>query len=308
MSKNFSYCAFSKHSIERVPQKDLHKHIERCGRVCYKSEDKITADSAKKFIENLCKREHYSVLEHGTVYLYLHSEDCGYKEIVDKYRNNHWSRVVTKMWTEEVSYITTNMRVIVENGWESDLVFQCEPKPYHEKRITFKFVHDIGIARDSNRHRVHSISEESTRFINYLRRGATFTASPFEVEDCEEWDTQRIPMVFDNMWMGEHEGDIDALDVWMFSCYTSTYCYNKLLSLGWTPQTARRSLNLGVKTETYYTAYVGEWKEYIRKRVKAHPDLIRLVREMIELLHEELTEEEYNGFVERYDAELCKTV
>lgn len=40
------------------------KKIEQCGRVAYKSEDKITEDSAKKFVANLIKRGHESVLEH----------------------------------------------------------------------------------------------------------------------------------------------------------------------------------------------------------------------------------------------------
>ncbi len=43
---------------------DVIKKIELCGRVCYKSEDKITDDSAYKFIENIIKRGHESVLEH----------------------------------------------------------------------------------------------------------------------------------------------------------------------------------------------------------------------------------------------------
>lgn len=40
------------------------KHIERCGRVCYKSEDKIAAGSAEKFIAGIIKRDHGAVLEH----------------------------------------------------------------------------------------------------------------------------------------------------------------------------------------------------------------------------------------------------
>lgn len=43
------------------------KRIEEIGRVCYKSEDKITEDSYKKFISNLIKRGHESVLEHGSI-------------------------------------------------------------------------------------------------------------------------------------------------------------------------------------------------------------------------------------------------
>lgn len=43
------------------------RHIERCGRVCYKSEDRITADSAKKFVSGLIKSGHESVLEHYSI-------------------------------------------------------------------------------------------------------------------------------------------------------------------------------------------------------------------------------------------------
>ena len=40
------------------------EHLERCGRICYKSEDLITEDSANKFVERICRNRHESVLEH----------------------------------------------------------------------------------------------------------------------------------------------------------------------------------------------------------------------------------------------------
>ena len=43
------------------------ERIERIGRICYKSEDKITDDSAKKFVENLIKRGHEAMLEHSSL-------------------------------------------------------------------------------------------------------------------------------------------------------------------------------------------------------------------------------------------------
>ena len=287
-----SYMNFVDMSIERIPQEDMMRHIEKCGRVCYKSEAKITPDSANDFVEMLKNNEHGSVLEHGTVYLRIPYNPSKEKNKhllkIDKYSHNHWSRVVIVGGiNDDYAYITTNYRVIADNKWEDDLQYMCEPTRFHKKRVTFKFVHDIGIARDSNRHRAHSISEESTRFINYNKRGITFTASPFTAETCEAFDHQRIPLVFENMWMGEHEDDIIDLDVWMFSCATSTYCYNKLINLGWKPQMARRVLNIGVKTETYYTAFIDDWYEYIRKREKAaHPDIIKLVDKMKLLLNE----------------------
>jgi thymidylate synthase (FAD) len=46
---------------------DMLKAIERIGRTCYKSEDKITDDSYETFVSNLIKRGHLSVIEHCSV-------------------------------------------------------------------------------------------------------------------------------------------------------------------------------------------------------------------------------------------------
>lgn len=47
--------------------KDLLNLIEKAGRVCYKSEDKIKEGSAEKFISGIIARGHEAVLEHGTI-------------------------------------------------------------------------------------------------------------------------------------------------------------------------------------------------------------------------------------------------
>jgi len=46
---------------------DMLKAIERIGRTCYKSEDRITEDSYETFVRNLIKRGHLSVIEHCSV-------------------------------------------------------------------------------------------------------------------------------------------------------------------------------------------------------------------------------------------------
>lgn len=50
--------------IDTLDGIDILKKIELCGRVCYKSEDKITDESCKTFVQNLIRRGHESVLEH----------------------------------------------------------------------------------------------------------------------------------------------------------------------------------------------------------------------------------------------------
>lgn len=53
--------------IEEVDGMELLKKIEKAGRTCYKSEDRITDDSALTFVKTICKTGHESVLEHEKV-------------------------------------------------------------------------------------------------------------------------------------------------------------------------------------------------------------------------------------------------
>lgn len=50
--------------MDKLDGAEILKKIELCGRVCYKSEDRITEDSAKKFVAGIIKSGHESVLEH----------------------------------------------------------------------------------------------------------------------------------------------------------------------------------------------------------------------------------------------------
>lgn len=144
-----------KPSFEILPTTgDIYKDIERVGRVCYKSEDKITDVSAIPFVNMIIGRKHTAMLEHGTVYLkytvadslqwcVTHLQDFR----INKYMKNPYS-VVTNGPDGPEGYhcITTNYRVLVENGWLDDLQYQCEPTEYHEKRITVKFTCDRGVS------------------------------------------------------------------------------------------------------------------------------------------------------------------
>ena len=118
---------------------DMFKHIEICGRTCYKSEDKITEKSYEKFVEMLTKSEHGAMLEHGTVYLTIPLgtpiDDPQYmwkRDIVNFFNHNKFSVVKEKTINETADveikgygmrtqasarfyFITTNWRVIVES-------------------------------------------------------------------------------------------------------------------------------------------------------------------------------------------------
>ena len=52
---------------DKIDGQAILKKIEKIGRVCYKSENNITEDSAERFIKNIIKNGHESVLEHVSI-------------------------------------------------------------------------------------------------------------------------------------------------------------------------------------------------------------------------------------------------
>lgn len=153
----------------------IYKQIEKVGRVCYKSEDKITENSAKGFVDRMVKSGHGAMLEHGTVYLAIPYDyvDVSAKleipivsDIVEKYKRNPYTEWhIRDDGFSRLAFITTNYRVLVENNWLDDLEYLCGPTEYHAKRVTVKFIMDRIGSQSFCRHRVFSFAQESTRRI-----------------------------------------------------------------------------------------------------------------------------------------------
>lgn len=125
----------------------VYKQIEKVGRVCYKSEDKITEDSAKEFVDRMVKSGHGAMLEHGTVYLKVPNNvvDSGFQF------GTNWSTLCLNPYTRynsdgEYYYCTTNYRVIIEHDLQGALNYLCEPTDKHEKRVCVRFICDRGVS------------------------------------------------------------------------------------------------------------------------------------------------------------------
>ena len=144
---------------------DIYKSIELAGRVSHRSEDRITEDSAKEFVDRMIKSGHGAMLEHGTVYLTIPSANMSdiviYKYFLNPYSKTFIDRINT--------YITTNYRVLVENDWLDDLKYLSNPGLFHPRRTTVKFICDRGVSHEFVRHRVFSFAQESTRYCNYSK-------------------------------------------------------------------------------------------------------------------------------------------
>lgn len=243
--------------LEQAPGiQGVKKQIERAGRTCYKSEDKITDTSCDEFVSRMVNSEHGAMLEHGTVYLKIpykyidvsvELEIPIMEDLVTKYTENKYSRCTT---INNIAYITTNYRVLVENGWLDDLQYQCEPTEYHEKRITVKFILPISISREFIRHRTASFAEQSTRYCNYSRDkfgGELTFIKPY--------------------WYDQYKEEFES------SCQYYEDTYMMAIESGLKAQEARELLPLCTKTELVMTAFVSDWEHFcsLRTATSAHP-------------------------------------
>lgn len=123
----------------------IWKHIERCGRICYKSEDRIVKDSHIRFVDMIIKRGHLAVLEHGTVYLTVPYDKEG-AEFIKVFNKNPYSRIVYSTGDNTMAYVTTNYRVIIENDYTYAMKWLCNPTEFHQKRITATITCDRGVS------------------------------------------------------------------------------------------------------------------------------------------------------------------
>ena len=257
--------------IEQNPGLEgLYKHIELCGRTCYKSEDKITEDSAKKFVDTIIKSGHGSVLEHGTIYLAIPMTTYA-PDAVNIYRDNAYSKVndcnefiFTDKYGNKVAAwcVTTNLRVLVENDCLEDLEFLCEPTKYHEKRAAVKFICSRGISHELVRHRIFSFSQESQRYCAYNKDkfgGEVTFIKPIWYEQKEDIDTSNYPDYGYSLLYAENR-------------------YLDLLEQGLKAQEAREVLPNSTKTEVIMTGFTSDWLHFFKLRTDkaAHPEMRKL--------------------------------
>ena len=258
-----------KPSVEIIKQEKydlLHvfKFIELAGRTCYKSENKITEDSASEFVHRMVKSGHGAMLEHGTVYLTIPISDISDPTIY-KYILNPYSKAFIDFTN---SYITTNYRVLVENNWLDDLKYISEPYLFHTKRTTVKFICDRGVSHEFVRHRVFSFAQESTRYCNYTKdkfnNELTFII-PCWIKDLEEGNYYA--------YCEYHHSKNDASKRWFDSCMSSEFVYTNLIEEGWKPQEARTILPNSIKTELIMTGFDSDWQHFFELRCvpNAHP-------------------------------------
>lgn len=298
----------------------IWKHIARCARVCYQSTPKNNGETDYGFlVRTLFKGNdvinqlyntkdiikcHLSVCEHATVHLKFPtfmSRAAAMWEGV--YKHNKYSRTNNH---DGYLYVTTNLRVIIENYAIDTLEFiDTTPNcPYYIPRPTICFTTDIGASRELNRHRVNSVSEESTRYCAYDKgkfgNGITVAKLPW-IPDVDPTDKGHDynegffndNEVFDNNVIEEQYTDNwTAVDWFFYGLQVCDLVYRKTRELGWTAQQAREILPLNTKTQVVHTAFVDDWEHWIKLRSneisgKVHPMMSELAKQLVKQVYPE---------------------
>ena len=294
--------------LEQAPGIDgMYNAIEDAARTCYKSEGRL----GKQFVDKLIQNKHTAMLEHGTVYLTIVIGSSVYdKHFVEKYAlkqffmTNPYSKCHSVTYVNKslcpkefldqfdefegitVYYITTNLRVLIDNFDNLDQVLQYWSEPTkHPKRVSVKIVCDRIGSQSLTRHRKFSFAQESTRYCNYSKDkfGKEITyIIPSWIHNFDEYvedfglPCEKViirPPVEDKYLMSMYH--------FFYSLYYAEETYMTLLDLGRTPQEARQVLPNALKTEIVMTGFAEDWKYFLKVRTTneygvPHPDMLEL--------------------------------
>lgn len=284
--------------------------IEKVGRTCYKSEDKITADSAAKFVGNLIKRGHEAMIEHWN--LIFRTDADNYEEIVSDWemllhngdlpKNEDGFRPYLR-FTD--SYINNEMRCIISGNMRSwrDFVKACVtgfgfiPRymqgvvrnyslffPEFQDYVPAIILNDILIpitVADLVGDFEHGVHHDVTvKFI--CDRGVSHEIVRHRVASFAQESTRYCNYgkdqfgneitVINPSWCKENTG---VYFTWRKGCEWAEQTYFDLLEEGATPQEARSVLPNSLKTEVIVTMNLYGWKHFFGLRCDpaAHPDM-----------------------------------
>lgn len=306
-----------------VPYTDRAKHVELCGRVCYKSEDKITDGSAEKFIAGIIKHGHEAVLEHARVtldlsgnretYLLLASSVCQRMRaegLHDYLTFTHYDKVYVvsgnmRAWRDICMYMFRNGLFFprtIKRMWAENAPFFPEffdpGGPYIYDTLT-----DINPSKDvptfedpelRMRHSWYTLRFVCDRGISHeivRHRPASYSQESTRYCNYSKASFGGEISVIQPYYL--HDGDTDYL-AWKLACTAAETAYFDMLAAGRTAQEARCVLPTSLKTELVMTATADEWIHFLQLRTAedAHPQM----REVATLARNILVEQDAEVF------------
>ena len=266
----------------------IYKHIEKCTRVAYKSEDKITEDSAISFINKLLNMKHLAPMEFGTIHFKIPItlfktliEDLIYCNLYNK----EWLKYKV---VDSYIYFTTNYRhwlVMIDKVDYLKDYFTEEDNEYYPKRYTVKLITSRTVSHEVVRHRTMSFIQESQRFVNYSKakfnNEITFSKPCWMDDTLIEKALKTHPIIV----------DLKPEILFVENLLNSEQDYLDLLKLGYKPQQARVVLPNSTKTELYMCGFKEAWEHFfeLRDNKIVDPQMYDLAHPM----HQEFIDNKY---------------
>lgn len=293
-------------SIEYYDDPNPMIKLERCARVCYKSEDKITESSADRLIRNiLIKRGHESTLEHYRICAEIDRNDAKYflvyPHIKLYYGNDNSTCTVSgniRAWRDfcKVLRLVSVGTSMVAKLYQwcpalfEDLLeyFHITPETAKLSRSTFirnirqdldyhtyVITTDIGVGREFCRHRSQSFSQESTRYCNYGNDIKFVDPFPFTWSNkaidggCSELED--LPNAWNAKFILEDTEENKKIRlhkhaVWVYAMKAAEVAYCNMLRLGCSPQEARSVLPLSTASTLVMSGTSRMWQNFLRLR------------------------------------------
>lgn len=267
-----------------------YEFVEKVGRTCYKSEDKITDGSAKKFVHNLIERGHWAMLEHETLYIetnydFMSNLLTTFATVPDVFRflNITWSclgaiisgsfRAFYDLLKNHLDRVLNPLRVLLSNNYPE--VFGEYPDVDKEslwmgcvKEITRDyFIQHYGYVKDTiSHHLTHTVRFVCDRGVSHelvRHRVASFAQESTRYCNYSKDKFGNEITVIKPCFWGEYSAEFGG---WKLSCIQSERVYFDLLRAGASPQEARSVLPNSLKTEIMVTATEEEWQHIINLR------------------------------------------
>lgn len=131
--------------------------------------------------------------------------------------------------------------------------------------VSFKIVCDRGVTHEIVRHRIASYAQESTRYVNYNKKGMQFINPSFWQYDCVQ-EGSPIP------------NEVKMKNIWHVHMEACERAYNELIELGAKPEEARSVLPNSLKTEIVITMNLRELRHFLKLRTSkyAHPQMVQV--------------------------------
>ena len=288
--------------------------IELCGRTCYKSEDKITPDSAEKFVKNIIARGHESVLEHAWFIVQMQDPEYSYYQKILSTLFDHGKNTLLKstsvfernivsgnarMWRD----FMRNMAMIITPPnflrlFEDFPELFSDVMPDYPARTLYNPI-AAKLISESDLINVDEIKTHASQTVRFtVDRGISHELVRHREASFSQESTRycnyskdkfgnEITVIKPCFW----DENSELYAIWKNSMFECEESYFRLLGKGASPQEARSVLPTELKTEVVMTTNLAGWDNFFKQRTSpaAHPQMREVAIPLVQQIKEKET-------------------